>query len=89
MWVHLCLWSLQALALYPGHGFCMDKHLLFPLSEQGLSDLRSKVRRIRCFYNKINHSSAQMLLCVPETDSSFHTQLLFVLEVCYADKLGL
>lgn len=89
MWVHLCLWSLQALALCPGHGFCMDKHLLFPLSEQGLSDLRSKVRRIRCFYNKINHSSAQMLLCVPETDSSFHTQLLFVLEVCYADKLGL
>lgn len=30
-----------------------------------------------------------MLLCVPETGSFFHTQLLFVLEVCYADKLGL
>lgn len=29
-----------------------------------------------------------MLLCVPETGSVFHTQLLLVLEVCYADKLG-
>lgn len=88
-WVHLCMWSLQALALCPGHRFCMDKHLLFPLSEQGLSDLRSRVGRIRCFYNKINKSSAQVLLCVSEIDSSFHTRLLFILEVCYADKLGL
>lgn len=43
--------------------------------------------RIGCLYNKINQSSAQVLLCVPET-GSFHTELLFVLEVCYADKLG-
>lgn len=88
-WVHLCMWSLQALALCPGHRFCMDKHLLFPLSEQGLSDLRNKVGSIRCLYNKINQRSAQVLLCVPETGSFFHTQLLFVLKVCYADKLGL
>lgn len=66
----------------------MDKHLLFPLSKQGLSDLRSKVGRIRCLYNKINQSSAQVLLCVPETGSFFHTQLLFIWGVCYAENLA-
>lgn len=66
----------------------IDEHVLFSLSQQGLTDCRTKVGRIRCLYNKINQSPTQVLLCVPETGSVFHTQLLFVLEVCYADKLG-